>query len=205
MSDFQKPVGPEDPYEKIRISGIGQKKSEDEEKYTVEKKDEKNFFIGAILFLFKKITDLFSKEPEKKEKAFPSSVKAFKDSLEKLAKIDIYEDAEYLKEISSSWKDFISSYTENYLKIEKHLPEIDSLIKEIEEYKCDQEYSLGYYLDNYQKENWHPFPFITLLKELKNEHEAKKSTPVFQKALKKEIQTTASYLEKWISILNHYL
>lgn len=211
MNDFQKPVKSKDPYEKFRSEEIGEKKileEEEKKENSKNKKEENNFLVNAILFLFKKITDLFS-EVKETDLSFSNAIKNFKGNLEKLEKSDVSEDSKYIADLSLSWIIFIKTYEEHFLKQNKHLPQVDLLIKEINEYPTAQEYSLGYYLNQYKEKNWHPYPFMNLLKELRREYETKKNIPIFQKTLFKEkkdfqIEHSMSHLQKWISILNKF-
>jgi hypothetical protein len=200
-----------DPFEKFRISEIERKKKSDEnEEEKKEVKEEKNFITSALGFVFKKISDFFSRQEEtgKLKISFVDAIKKLKDNLEKLEKSDIYEESKYLKDISDSWKYFLSSYEINFLKNNNRIEEIDSLIDGVNKYFADQEYSLGYYLNHYREESWHPFPFIAILKALKKEYLDKKSAPIFKKALhpeKEDRLENVSFLQKWIIVLSKYV
>lgn len=199
-----------DPFEKFRISGIDEKKKADENDEEKEKTvKEKNYISSALGFVFKKISEFFSKEevPGKLKISFTDATKKLKDNLEKLEKSDVYEESKFLKDLSDSWKYFLSSYEINFLKNKNKIEEIDSLIEEVNKYFADQEYSLGYYLNQYREESWHPFPFIAILKSLKKEYLDKKSAPIFKKALHQEKEggmENLSSLQRWIIVLSRY-
>ena len=208
MSDFQKHLdtSAQDPYKNIKVSQIEQKKSleEEEEEKQLEKK--KSLFLGAILYFIKKITALFIKEIEEESPAaLIKTIEDLRDHIKTLEKEDVSKNSHFLKTFSDNWKDFIASYEKIYLKQKLRNEDLEKLIKEVDSCYKDQAYSLGYYLKQYKKENWHPFPFMNILEALHKEYEIKKHSPLFQKKILKESKKNESTLQRWLSLLNNSL
>ena len=80
----------------------------------------------------------------------------------------------YIENLTKTWDDFkktctqIDTNTETNSLIELN---ILSLIKNIEKYPKDLDLTLGYYLSEYNKEQWAPLPFMNILEALYNEHQ----------------------------------
>ena len=209
MNDFQKPVGPKppNPYEKIEPINSGENKEEKEKKDTSEKIEKKGIFALAVLSCIKKITKFFSLQERKITVSYnlPNACKLFKEQLKKLEKENLSEDEEFSKDLSTYWRQLKEAYEFDFLKHGKSDDNIEKLISEINNYYGDQEYPLGYYLVNYKKTGWHPFPFINILKLLHKEHYEIKSARVFQLEIPTEKLSESkklSALENWIALLD---
>lgn len=208
MNDFHKEIHskPTDPYKKIQVSGVEQKKDSEEKKLSPSAKEEKGIFLYAILSAIKKILSFFSLK-EKKDSSInlSSSANYLKENFQRLEKKDLSNDLSYLNDLSSSWKGFIQAYEEEYIHKEKQIDNVEKIISEINNHYGNQEFSLGFYLLKYGQEGWHPFPFINQLKNLHLEYLNKKSSTLFQKEIFEKSESDlkkASLLEKWIFYLD---
>ena len=208
MNDFHKHISskPPDPYEKIHVSGIEQKRGKDEHHFLHQKRRKIIFLISLLQNIKKMIFLLFSFN--KKKNAIynlKATCKSLKDNFQKLENDDLSNNFQFLKDLSDSWKNFIVSYEYEYLKNEKHNKIIEKLIFEVNHYYGKQEFTFGFYLLKYGKQRWHPFPFINLLKTLHREYREMKSTKIFKKEI---LEKTALYpknapsLEKWVFLLD---
>ena len=80
----------------------------------------------------------------------------------------------YIEDFSKTWDSFkktcspINKTTDNNSIIEL---KILSLIKNVENFPKTEDLTLGYYLSEYNKENWAPFPFMDILETLHNEEQ----------------------------------
>lgn len=202
MDDFQRPIGPKDPYEKIHISEITKKKEEEKEG-TTSKTQKKGLFALAVLSCIKKVTKFFTYQERKIEIThdIAGACRAFKEQLQRLEKENLSEDDPFVEKLSNAWQDLVKAYELDFLKKQQSDKDIEQLINEVNNYYGEQEFPLGYYLLQYKKGSWHPFPYIYILKRLHKEYNDIKSARVFQREMK-EVQGKLSTLEGWINLLD---
>lgn len=182
MNDFK--VEKPDPYKGIKTPKIERKKHLDKEKEQ-SFKPKKKILLIAIFYYFKKFISNFLKKSQTEEKLKYLKMGAieFKKNLNILSTQNMSKDSEFLKNLSSSYKNFLEAYKNLYsYKNEK----IEMLLKDFHNLYYSEEYPLSYYLEKYGEETWHPFPFIDILNKLHIEYQKDKKN---------------SHLYKWISIL----
>jgi hypothetical protein len=206
MSDFKNPISskPSDPYEHIQVENATEKK-EEEKNNTTYKTEKKGIFALAVLTCLKKVAKFFTLQERKinLKHNLAGSGRAFKEQLEKLEKENLSEDDPFVEKLSNSWKEFIEAYEYDFLKKEQSDQNIEKLISEVNNYYGNQEFPLGYYLVQYKKVGWHPFPFINILKLLHTEHNEIKSSRVFQhEIIVDKNQKKTSTLENWVILLD---
>ena len=157
-----------DPYKDIRVPRVERKKYLEERGGGKPPPPKKNFVLLAVLSFFKKFVKVFGKTSKKEEKIsnFKIATDSLKSCMKDLSEKDLSKDSNFLKNLSNAFKSFLNEYDLLYLMKKNKNEKVEKLIKEINDFYADQEYPLGYYLKEYREENWHPFPFMAILKEL---------------------------------------
>lgn len=190
---MRKGIESDDPYKDLRVQRIEprleEKKKQQPEEY---KPPKKNFIIVAVFYILKKFVAVFAKNFQKslRMEKLKKSITSTKKLFETLEEKDLSHDLNFLKDISSAWKDFLKEYEFLILTKKKKDNKMDELVKQVNSFYADQEYSLGYYLAEYKEEKWHPFPFMYILNKLHTEYKEKK---------------TYSHLSLWIASLENIL
>lgn len=176
---YQNPVGqPQDPYDKYRVERIeADKKTKDEEKKKEEKPAPGNPMAASayLLLLFHRFLDLFEDTSEKgiastAEKEVRDNLILVKEALEILKKEDRSQDAIFLNGLSELWHKAL----QDIMRFRRETPlarQFKSLIKDIDSYPENQEFSLGYYLTEYAGQKWLPFPYMELVMKIHADHE----------------------------------
>jgi hypothetical protein len=157
-----------DPYKDIHVPRVERKKYLEEEGGGKPPPPKKNLILIAILSFFKKFVKIFGKTSKKEEKisSFKTAIKSLKTCMKNLSEKDLSKDSHFLKKFSDSFKSFLDEYDLLYLMKKQKNEKVEKLLKEINNFYAKQEYPLGYYLKEYREENWHPFPFMEILKTL---------------------------------------
>ena len=85
---------------------------------------------------------------------------------------DISQSLDYALKLSKSWHGIISYHqlaTSKEVREEAY-KKISKLVDLFNRYPTADEHALGHYLSNYAGENWLPFPFMNILRDLHEEH-----------------------------------
>ncbi len=168
------PNKPKDPYEGYKVEAI-EKETLDPKKNKPppsKKKGKKIIFQNAFFLFFSKIfRSLF---PQKTRPAPPSEeILEIWEKLyllfENMKQEKAQEEPAFLQHFAYLWEKLLEN-----LFYYKKFPEIHEkillFIEEVESFPEGNEFSFGYYLSNASIDNWLPFPFIALLKNLYEEH-----------------------------------
>lgn len=116
-----------------------------------------------------------------------------KKTLEELTKKDLSQNPTYILRLSQTWQKLLESvHRVELLKRQKQvtLPQLKALIDSVQSYPQRHEHSLGFYLTNYSKREWLPFPFMELLRQLFEDYQS---------------QGSKSQLGLWIASLSQLL
>ncbi|MFZ4772399.1 MAG: hypothetical protein ACOYK9_00200 [Chlamydiia bacterium] len=103
------------------------------------------------------------------------SLREFLAIFKKLESVDLSADWRYCEKLSKSWMEVKESLSEGSFPTIS----LQELVQSIEHYPEKGDHSLGYYLSLHAGEEWIPFPFMEILRNL---HENK---PEIEKLLKK--------------------
>jgi len=126
-------------------------------------------FIAWIISLF---NDLFPKSSMQVSlKKLNKDLLDFKDCLILLTEVDLSQNATFLKRLSQTWKDFIQNFEPVALKKHPLILHVKKLFDELHTYPSKESFSLGYYLSLYAGEDWIPFPYMEILKNLYLEYQ----------------------------------
>ncbi len=147
---------------------------------------------GSIICWIKKILTLFSKN---KGEGFESDdltkdLMSLRNFLQQMKKTNQSENSSFCQDLSELWHSLminIELASRGKMKTQINLPQIQTILEEIDHYPKNEEHKLGFYLTQYAGEKWLPIPFMEILKSLHFDYEANQSE---------------SILEKWIQLLN---
>jgi hypothetical protein len=177
---MQPPVsgGSHDPYERYRPEKI-QKDKNDRPLSGGQKGDSQQavwtMLATYIAFLFKKLLHLFESTAVSERDTMPACelanhLQLFKEALEKMAKEDCSQNAEFIDELSQRWRILLTD-TEGLVRKGGSLSlKIRVLIKNILHYPQNSEHTFGYYLSEHVGRKWLPFPFMAMIAGLQREY-----------------------------------
>ena len=177
------PTGPEDPYKRLKVSGVEEKKYTEEFEQNLQKKEKgkKDTFLS---FLAKKFLSLFPRG------SLQGALKALERELSELSKYfqelgekDLSQDVKYLKNLSYCWREFLNHFIPVALNKHPVVLQIRSFFDELHAFPDSQHFSLGYYLSEYAGEKWIPFPYMEMLRKLHEDYQS---------------NIDSSHLNKWI-------
>lgn len=168
--------GPRD--ERLYASRTQEDKKEKEKYRQLPSEEGKEILLATFFSYLKKMFDTFS--PSKKlagkvidQQTIIEHLENFKKKLTELAKQDLSNSPPFATELSNIWSLLFEDY-ENIAVLErKDLKEVSSfreMMDIIKHYPPESEHRLGYYLLEHAGEDWLPFPFIEILKQLHDEH-----------------------------------
>lgn len=181
MSPFHNPVGgnpdPKDPYEHYRTGSKTSRQEEKQEESPDNHKGERLTIGAYLLYIAHKILGFllhFGKEKrEAKERsatAIFNDLSAFKKELNRLKSNDLSKETNYLNQLCALWHNILEDSF-----IIKHKTSAASLFEEllrnVHSYPEGEEFSLGYYLNEYAGQNWIPLPYIELVQKLFAQHQ----------------------------------
>ena len=179
MGSVHNPMGnrPKDPYEGYKAEGVEDRQAKDEPEEEKTPPTKLSAIAAFILRLLGKIIHSFTQSalkrmPSNSQKKAREELHLFKACLETLMVEDRSQDIQFLNRMSELWALINSS---------------KPILSELEKYPPGQEHSLGYYLREYSNQNWIPFPYMDLIRQLHQEH------------LKSPIHST---LQKWADELD---
>jgi len=129
-----------------------------------------NMHILSYLLASTILDSIRSTESLKTPQKIIDALRNFLETLHQIKEEDLSSDWRYCEKLSKSWQDVCSS-TE-----EATLPSggLSEMLEAINHYPEKGDHSLGYYLSLSTGENWIPFPFMEILRNLhekKNEME----------------------------------
>jgi hypothetical protein len=152
------------------IKKISLPEEEEKEKKTQDNSKKKKWsFLAWLTSLFDR---LFPKTSiEESLKKLNKDLLNFKDCLVLLTEADLSQDAHFLKQLSHSWKSFTKNLEPVALHKHPIILHIRKLFDEMHTYPSQESYSLGYYLSLYAGEDWIPFPYMEILKNLHSEYQ----------------------------------
>lgn len=151
----------------------GEIRSERANKDRSQKEEELNLPSGAFPMLVLSylvastlLDSIRSTESLKTPQKIIDSLKDFIKTLHQLQEEDLSADWRYCEKLSKSWQDVCSSIEEAAIPTGG----LNEMIEAINHYPEKGDHSLGYYLSLSTGENWIPFPFMEILRNL---HEKK--------------------------------
>lgn len=180
------PPGPEDPYAKLKVSPIGEKLKEsgDQEQYIPDFKSSKKKKWGFLYLISELFLRLFPRGSHQTSlKELDQDLRQIRKLFFKLQNFDLSEDSNFLEELMHAWKSFITHFQPIALSRHPIILQIRAFYDEIHSYPNTIQFSFGYYLSHYAGEEWIPFPYIEILRNLYLEAQTSKES---------------SKLEKWI-------
>ena len=173
MVDFKStPTESEDPYKKLKVSGVEEKKytEEYEEKFQKKETSKKETFLS---YLAKKLISFFPRgSTQKNLKILENDLSNIHKYFQELANKDLSQDITYLKKLSACWQSFFNNFISVALNTHPIILQIRSFFDQLHSYPDTQHFSLGYYLTEYAGEKWIPFPFMEMLSNLHKEYQA---------------------------------
>ncbi len=132
---------------------------------------------SLISFINKNLYDVSQLSEEGSKFLLPE---AFTTALEKMRSLilmlmiqDHSRNICYAKELSQTWHQIVEYFTPfaiNKTDSTGIKSFVEKFIADIKAYPEKADHPLGYYLQKYAGENWLPVPFISILKNLHNEH-----------------------------------
>jgi hypothetical protein len=201
MSDLDKNIRRKDgsdPFDKIIVNPIEKERREKDKGYQSLHHSSRPQVFAALISYFKKIlstlgskgkfpTHLFD------QKRLVENVIAFRKLLLTLAKEDVSHNPDFTEQLGQLWHNLMDDC--NSLEpSQSFLPETNNKLKffisQIQNFPPGADHTLGYYFTEYAGNDWIPFPFMELLRDLHDEYHA--SPPI-------------SVLQNWISLLNDIL
>jgi len=154
-----------DPYEKIKVHPS--EESRDKEKFKKEEKKKSHAIAANFFLLMKKFIDFFSSEKEKKKESAEAEedLLNIRECFSKIYNEEVSADVEFFKKFSHCWKrllkivqsEDITSFQKTHLK---------NLMQEMQTYPENQEFTLAYYLQDFQGEDWVPFAYTEMIQKL---------------------------------------
>jgi hypothetical protein len=175
-------VGGKDQYdrseskESLYLANIQREKQHDEKNFT---NPQSNLFklVAATLYL-KKFVDQFVGTIKSSVGAINTEkcrfeLKEFKYLLEELIEEDKSHVPEFTQRLSIHWQKMSEScnaVAEKSQPSDPFVSQILSFIGEIKNFPPGEDHTLGYYLDEHAGQEWIPFPFMNLLRALREEH-----------------------------------
>lgn len=175
MGFYQNPIGPPDPFDKYRVEGAGEKKTEEDFAHS-EENQEKNTeplnIRAYLLYALQKAVNYFLERhgnPEPAEIDFKKNLLSLKNHFEILKQEDRSQDVEFLNALSKTWNQLIDN--SSHIKNEGALLKFKLLVKKIFHYPENQTHTFGYYLTEYAGQKWVPFPYMELVQKIHSEHE----------------------------------
>lgn len=203
MNDFQKPIyrRQDVPIEQPQaIPPIDKdKKGQEEPSFDEQMSDSKTrtFLFASLFAHLRKLIDTFSFKGGVSRIVDPFTMihdlQAFRDLLLFLGHDDQSHDPTYLQKLSGVWHKILEDFNLIDLPERKSLPIVNKIrgfINEILQYPQTDEHTLGYYLTEHVGNEWTPFPFMDLLQEIYNEHQA---------------NPDSSHLSHWVFLINDIL
>lgn len=175
---FQPPISGEDhdPFEKFRVAEIQKEKEarDDLEGSVSAQEKHRSAFAAYASLIFKKFLELFERTTKQglaaeAEKDVLKHLATFKAALEILKLEDRSQDSPFLNKLSQLWHQMLEdsySFRRQSLLSSK----IRSFIKQLQHYPEHHEHSLGYYLTEYAGQEWLPFPYMEMIRDLHINH-----------------------------------
>lgn len=193
MSNLSGPTGPEDPYGKIRVNEVQKDAQEEDLSKRIPPRAKSSAGVLKIIRMLQKFLNMFQSKSERKSsgasQVLSTDLTTLKIALDELKLEDLSSDSDYLARLSVSWHLFLLEHERH--KNEKGLEEIMTEIKSsIDQYRANQEFSLGHYLTEVAGSGWTPFPCAEILKSLHKEHHQNPSI---------------SHLKKWTDLIDKIL
>jgi hypothetical protein len=171
-----------DPFDKYRIERGREEPSQKREQNARTQKARP--FLFFFLVWIKKILDLFATQ---KNIPYESSMPELRDhllflksALELLMERDYSQESSFLQELAKLWHQLLKDAAE----LNKNSPpytHLRALIRELQHYPGHQEHSLAYYLSEYAGQQWLPFPYIEMIKQLHLQHKNAPKTSMLTK------------------------
>lgn len=168
--------GPRD--ERLYASRTQEDKKEKEKYRQLPSSEGKEILIATFFSYLKKMFDTFS--PSKKlagkvidQQTIIEHLQSFKKKLAELAEKDLSNSPPFATQLSDIWSLLFEDFENVSVLERKDLKEIASfreMMDIIKHYPPESEHRLGYYLLQHAGEDWLPFPFIEILKQLHDQH-----------------------------------
>lgn len=164
---------PKDPYEGYKAEGIEDRHSKDQPEEEKTPPSKLAAIAAFILRMLQKIVYIFTQNalkriPSSSQKKTRENLILFKGCLEILMMEDRSQDIQFLNRMS---------------QLRNAFPPNQPILSELKKYPPNQQHSLDYYLSEYSNQNWIPFPYMDLIRQLHQDH------------LK---DPTHSLLQKWV-------
>jgi len=168
--------GPRD--ERLYASRTQEDKKEKEKYRQLPSSEGKEILLATFFSYLKKMFDTFS--PSKKlagkvidQQTIIEHLQSFKKKLAELAEKDLSNSPPFATQLSDIWSLLFEDFENVSVLERKDLKEIASfreMMDIIKHYPPESEHRLGYYLLQHAGEDWLPFPFIEILKQLHDQH-----------------------------------
>ena len=174
MGSIQNPVGPPDPFDKLRIERIEEEERTKGErpKNGDEGPPKEQLAIAAFLLqmLRKAIDALLEKSSpsQREEKGVKENLVLLKTSFETLKREDRSQDAPFLGQLSKIWRHSLEDSI--HFKSEEVASKFKLLVKKIQHYPNNERYTFGYYLAENSAQKWVPFPYMELIRIIHMEY-----------------------------------
>jgi len=194
-SSSQPPISGDshDPFEKFRVTEIQKEKeprdaSEGEEPFQHKPR---STFVAYIILILRKILEFFEHTTEQGlttvvQETVLEHLTLFKAALKTLETEDRSQDSLFLNKLTELWHQLL----EDSYSFRRHTLlsiKIRSFIKGLQHYPENQEHSLGYYLTEYAGQNWLPFPYMEMIRQLHAAHKKSQEKSLLS-AWSKEIE-----------------
>lgn len=182
MDSFQNPVQPPDPYERYKIEPVGSEKEKSKRDFSGGPNEPNGKWVVTAYFLktLHKLLSFYERKEKGKVIGEHPVLTQFKEALEILKKEDRSQDTQFLHDLSLLWLQIIED-----LSLSRACK---PLLKKIHNYPKGQAFSLGYYLTEYAGQQWVPFPYMEIIRQMHKEHE---NCP------------QGSSLSEWTKLLDH--
>jgi hypothetical protein len=192
--------GPRD--DRLYVARIQEDKKEKEKYRQIPSDEEKAVLLATFFSYLKKMFDTFS--PSKKIAGKVVDLQSVIEHLEELKKKfaelseqDLSNSPPFATALSKVWCKLFEDYDNIAILFRKRLAEVATfreLMDAIKHFPPESDHRLGYYLLENAGEDWLPFPFIEMLKQLHEEHIQEPNTSTLS-SWQKQISTVIKELK----------
>jgi hypothetical protein len=177
------------------------KDKENEEEGSIQNPGSKFFALVAATLYLKKFVDHFVNVAKSLTSSINTEkvledIAAFKNVLCELCLEDKSHDPTFTHRLSKFWQKLY----ENCSGLEEKIGHLDSLaaevmlfVKEVNHFPQGEEFTLGYYLTEHAGQDWIPFPFMNMLRDLHEEYLAAPTTSQLDRWVKKINEISGSF------------